>query len=225
MTAPDAPVDRTIPASVARQFDPTLLLQVEGVNKTFPGVKALSDMRLDLRHGEVLGLVGENGAGKSTLMKLLTGIYSHETGSFWLDGEPLDARTPREAQERGLSIIHQELNLVPHLSVADNIWLGREPRAGRAFTKRAEQIAMTQELLDRLHLPLDPRTLVSNLTVAKQQMVEIAKALSFDAKVIIMDEPTAALNESEVEQLHQLIRQFVSPTTGVIYITHRMAEL
>jgi len=222
MTAPTAPVGAP---SIAREFDPSLLLQVEGVNKTFPGVKALSDMRLDLRHGEVLGLVGENGAGKSTLMKLLTGIYTHETGSFWLDGQPLDARTPREAQERGLSIIHQELNLVPHLSVADNIWLGREPVAGAAFTRRNEQIRMTQDLLDRLHLPLDPRTLVSNLTVAKQQMVEIAKALSFDAKVIIMDEPTAALNEAEVEQLHQLIRSFVSPTTGVIYITHRMAEL
>ncbi|MDR0283971.1 MAG: sugar ABC transporter ATP-binding protein [Propionibacteriaceae bacterium] len=206
-------------------YDPTLLLQVEDATKSFPGVMALSGMRLDLRRGEVLGLVGENGAGKSTLMKLLTGIYTRESGKFWLDGEPLDVRNPREAEQRGLSIIHQELNLVPHLTVAENIWLGREPRAGGVFTRPAAQIRRTQELLDRLGLDLDPKALVSGLSVAKQQMVEIAKALSFDAKVLIMDEPTSALNEAEVAALHHLIRRFVTPTTGVVYITHRMAEL
>jgi len=205
--------------------DPTLLLQVEGVHKSFPGVKALDGMRFDLRHGEVLGLVGENGAGKSTLMKLLTGIYVRESGDFWLDGEPLVVDTPREAEEKGLSIIHQELNLVPHLTVAENIWLGREPLRGRTFTKPSEQVRRTEDLLARLELDLDPKALIRNLTVAKQQMVEIAKALSFDAKVIIMDEPTSALNEAEVAQLHLLIRRFVTDKTGVVYITHRMQEL
>ena len=207
------------------EYDPTLLLQVEDAHKSFPGVKALNGMRLDLRKGEVLGLVGENGAGKSTLMKLLTGIYSQEEGDFWLNGEPATVRTPREAEERGLSIIHQELNLVPHLTVAENIWLGRENLAAGVFTKPSAQIARTQELLDELQLDLDPRSLVANLTVAKQQMVEIAKALSFDAKVLIMDEPTSALNDAEVAQLHNLIRRFITPETGVVYITHRMPEL
>ena len=206
--------------------DPDLLLQVEGVSKSFPGVKALEGMRLDLRKGEVLGLVGENGAGKSTLMKLLTGIYSKEEGEFWINGEPLTASTPKEAQEAGLSIIHQELNLVPHLTVAENIWLGREPLSAGFFTRPGAQVRQTRELLQRLELNLDPKALVSSLTVAKQQMVEIAKALSFEStKVLIMDEPTAALNDAEVAQLHELIRRFITPTTGVVYISHRMAEL
>ncbi len=206
--------------------DPDLLLQVEGVGKTFPGVKALEDMRFDLRKGEVLGLVGENGAGKSTLMKLLTGIYTRETGDFWLDGEPLSVHTPKEAQEAGLSIIHQELNLVPHLSVAENIWLGREPVSAGFFTRPGEQVRATRELLDRLQMSLNPKALVSTLSVAQQQMVEIAKALSFEStKVLIMDEPTAALNDAEVDQLHELIRRFITPSTGVVYISHRMAEL
>lgn len=204
---------------------PGLLLQLEGVDKSFPGVKALEGMRLDLRKGEVLGLVGENGAGKSTLMKLLTGIYSREAGEFWLNGKALEVRTPREAQEAGLSIIHQELNLVPGLTVAENIWLGRESLAGGFFLKPQEQIRRTRRLFEDLGLELDPKAYVANLTVAKQQMVEIAKALSFQSKVLIMDEPTAALNDAEVRQLHQLIRRFLSPETGVVYISHRMGEL
>jgi ribose transport system ATP-binding protein len=206
-------------------FDPELLLQVEAVTKTFPGVKALSNMRLDLRKGEVLGLVGENGAGKSTLMKLLTGIYLREEGQFWLGGEPLEVENPRQAQEKGLAIIHQELNLVPHLTVAQNIWLGREPLIGRLMTKPGTQEQMTRELLTRLGMDLDPQARIAQLSVAKQQMVEIARALSFNAKVLIMDEPTAALNELEVAQLHDLIRDFISPATGVVYITHRLPEL
>ena len=177
----------TATEATTRAMDPELLLQVEHVSKTFPGVKALEGMRLDLRRGEVLGLVGENGAGKSTLMKLLTGIYTKETGDFWLDGKPLTASTPKEAQEAGLSIIHQELNLVPHLTVSENIWLGREPLSGGLFTRPGEQLRQTRELLDRLGLNLDPKAIVATLTVAKQQMVEIAKALSLDStKVLIM---------------------------------------
>ncbi|MBI4899993.1 MAG: sugar ABC transporter ATP-binding protein [Actinobacteria bacterium] len=205
--------------------NPDLLLQAEGITKTFPGVKALSGMRFDLRKGEVLALVGENGAGKSTLMKLLTGIYPMEEGQFWLEGEPLSVKNPKEAQERGLAIIHQEFNLMPDLTVAQNIFIGREPLAGGFFTKPKALEAQAQELIDRLGLPLDPKAKVANLTVAKQQMVEIAKALSYNARVLIMDEPTAALNDAEVDVLHDLIRRFITPETGVVYISHRMAEL
>jgi ribose transport system ATP-binding protein len=201
------------------------LLEVDGVSKDFPGVRALDRMHLTLRHNEVLALVGENGAGKSTLMKLLAGVYPPDSGSFRLNGEPLRVSGPKEALETGISIIHQEFNLMPHLTVAQNIYIGREPRAGgfllseRALNRRAE------ELVGRLGLALDVRQLVGNLTVAKQQMVEIAKALSYDARVLIMDEPTAALNDAEVRTLHDLIRRFKREDTGVIYISHRIDEL
>ncbi|MEU5836937.1 sugar ABC transporter ATP-binding protein [Streptomyces diacarni] len=201
------------------------LLSVEGVTKSFPGVRALDGMRLDLRHGEALALVGENGAGKSTLMKLLTGIHTPDTGSFFLDGEPLHVTGPRHAREQGIGIIHQEFNLMPDLTVAQNIFIGREPRkAGFMLDHRALN-SRAQELIDRLALPLDPRRTVASLTVAQQQMVEIAKALSHDPRVLIMDEPTAALNDAEVRTLHQLIRRFLRPETGVVYISHRMEEL
>ena len=200
------------------------LLEVRGVSKGFPGVQALQDMHINLRHNEVLALVGENGAGKSTLMKLLSGIYTADTGEFWLDGEPLHVTGPKDASERGISIIHQEFNLMPHLTVAENIFIGREPHRAGFLSDRA-QARKASELLERLGLPLNPKELVGNLTVAKQQMVEIAKALSYDAKVLIMDEPTAALNDAEVSTLHALIRRFKSPETGVIYISHRMDEL
>jgi ribose transport system ATP-binding protein len=201
------------------------LLEVEGVSKGFPGVQALDDMHLNLRHNEVLAVVGENGAGKSTLMKLLSGIYVADSGRFRLDGEPLEVTGPKDALETGISIIHQEFNLMPHLTVAQNIFIGREPRSGGFVLSERALNRQAAELLDRLGLPLDAKELVGNLTVAKQQMVEIAKALSYDAKVLIMDEPTAALNDAEVQRLHELIRRFKAPDTGVIYISHRMDEL
>jgi len=201
-----------------------LLLKVEGVAKRFPGVTALQDMHLELRRGEVLAVVGENGAGKSTLMKLLSGIYTPDEGQFFLNGQPLKVTGPRHAQELGISIIHQEFNLMPDLTVAQNIFIGREPRGGLLLRERALN-AKAQELIDRLHLPLQPRQVVGTLTVARQQMVEIAKALSYDATVLIMDEPTAALTDAEVRVLHDLIRRFVQPDTGVIYISHRLDEL
>src|SRR4051812_49045096 len=200
-----------------------MLLKVQGVSKSFPGVKALEDMHLELRAGEVLGLVGENGAGKSTLMKLLSGIYSADEGEFVYNGEPYEATSAKHALELGISIIHQEFNLMPDLTVAQNLFIGREP--GGFFTSERRLNARAQELIARLHLPLRPKQLVGDLTVAKQQMVEIGKALSYDAKLLIMDEPTAALNDAEVEVLHGLIRRFVRPDTGVIYISHRMDEL
>lgn len=201
------------------------LLEVEGVSKSFPGVKALSDMRLDLRAGEVLALVGENGAGKSTLMKLLSGIDTADAGHFRLNGEPLRAANPKQAQELGISIIHQELNLMPHLTVAQNIFIGRERSSGRFLLNERKLNTRARDLVGGLQLPLNVKQLVGNLSVAQQQMVEIAKALSYDAKVLIMDEPTAALNDAEVGMLHKLIRRFVREDTGVIYISHRMDEL
>jgi ribose transport system ATP-binding protein len=202
-----------------------LLLELHGVSKTFPGVKALEDMHLELRGGEVLALVGENGAGKSTLMKLLSGIYAADAGEFTLNGEPYEPTSPKHAQELGISIIHQEFNLMPDLTVAQNLFIGREPRAWSIFTNERRLNAQARALIERLHLPLAPKEIVGNLTVAKQQMVEIGKALSYDAKLLIMDEPTAALNDAEVEVLHDLIRRFVRPETGVIYISHRLDEL
>src|SRR3954471_11763284 len=200
-----------------------LLLDVRGVSKRFPGVKALEDMHLDLRGGEVLALVGENGAGKSTLMKLLSGIYTADAGEFFFAGRRYEPTSPKHALELGISIIHQEFNLMPDLTVAQNLFIGREP--GGFFTSERRLNGQAQELIERLHLPLRPKDLVGELTVAKQQMVEIGKALSYDAKLLIMDEPTAALNDAEVAVLHGLIRRFVRPDTGVIYISHRMDEL
>src|SRR3954468_13811205 len=202
-----------------------LLLDVRGVSKRFPGVKALEDMHLDLRGGEVLALVGENGAGKSTLMKLLSGIYTADEGEFFLNGERYEPTSPKHALELGISVIHQEFNLMPDLTVAQNLFIGREPRGAGFFTSERRLDARARELIGRLRLPLRPDELVGNLTVAKQQMVEIGKALSYDAKLLIMDEPTAALNDAEVKVLHDLIRRFVRPETGVIYISHRIDEL
>jgi len=202
-----------------------LLLKVEGVGKSFPGVKALSDMHLDLHRGEVLALVGENGAGKSTLMKLLSGIYTADEGQFFLNGEAFEPLGPKHAEQLGISIIHQEFNLMPDLTVAQNIFIGHEPRAAGIFVDERQLNTKARALIERLRLPLDPKQVVGSLTVAKQQMVEIAKALAYDAKVLIMDEPTAALNDAEVTVLHDMIRRFVQPDTGVIYISHRMDEL
>jgi ribose transport system ATP-binding protein len=201
------------------------LLEVDGINKGFPGVQALRDMHLALRRGEVLALVGENGAGKSTLMKLLSGIYVPDSGSIRFEGQPFVPHGPKHALESGISIIHQEFNLMSHLTVAQNIFIGREPRfAGFGLLEGALN-RRARDLVERLGLPLKVTAPVSGLTVAEQQMVEIAKALSHDARVLIMDEPTAALNDAEVATLHELIRSFVGSDTGVIYISHRMDEL
>ncbi|WP_035768397.1 sugar ABC transporter ATP-binding protein [Arthrobacter castelli] len=202
-----------------------LLLNVHNVSKSFPGVKALADVGLDVRHNEVLALVGENGAGKSTLMKLLSGIHAPDSGSFELDGRPIQVQSPKQAQELGISIIHQEFNLMPDLTVAQNIYIGREPRSGNFLLNDRRLNARAAELFARIRIDLDPKSKVGDLTVAKQQMVEIAKALSHDSKVLIMDEPTAALNEAEVAALHEIIRNFKSESTGVIYISHRMDEI
>jgi ribose transport system ATP-binding protein len=202
------------------------IVLMEGIEKTFPGVHALSNCRYDLTSGEVHALVGENGAGKSTLMKILAGVYQKDAGRILYKGREVDIPNPRAAQHLGISIIHQELNLMQHLTAAQNIFIGREPH--QAFRVLLDEKGMndkTRELFQMLHLDVDPRTKVMDLTVAKQQMVEIAKALSFNAEVLIMDEPTAALNIAEIEELFRIIRHLRDRGVGVAYISHRLEEL
>lgn len=202
------------------------LLTMKEISKSFPGVKALSKVQLELNSGEVLALVGENGAGKSTLMKILTGIYDKDEGEVYFKGKELDVKSPKEAQEIGISMIHQELNLMRDLTVAENIFIGREPRGAlNFFIKDKDLNVRAQDLFNRLKIDLDPREKVGNLTVAKMQMVEIAKALSFNAEVIVMDEPTTALTETEIDALFETINNLRENRVGVIYISHRMDEL
>src|SRR5438067_5843559 len=201
------------------------LVEMDGISKDFPGVHALADCRFELRSGEVHALVGENGAGKSTLMKILAGVYHRDAGQIRIKGEPVEIDSPRAAQNLGISIIHQELNLMPHLTVAQNIFIGREPRRALGFLDDRKLNDNARRLLETLRLDLDPRTRVSNLTVATQQMVEIAKALSFNSEVLIMDEPTAALTETEIEDLFRIIRQLRDRGVGVVHISPRLEEL
>ncbi len=202
------------------------LVAMQGVSKAFSGVQALSNARFELLPGEVHALMGENGAGKSTLMKMLAGVYPKDAGEILLDGRAVEIASPRAAQALGIGIIHQELNLMNHLSAAQNIFIGREPR-GRfgVFLDDAALDEQARHIFERMNLPLDPRTPVGELTVAKQQMVEIAKALSFDSRVLIMDEPTAALNNAEVADLFRIIRQLQAHGVGIVYISHKMDEL
>ncbi len=203
-----------------------VLVMMEGIEKSFPGVHALSQCQFELRSGEVHALVGENGAGKSTLMKVLSGVYKKDAGKIIYKGSEVDIPNPRAAQDLGICIIHQELNLMPHLTVAQNIFIGREPRQAVRFILDEKELNRQTELLfASLHMNLDPRTRVSDLTVAKQQMVEIAKALSFNSDVLIMDEPTAALTESEIDDLFRMIRHLRDKGVGVVHISHRLEEL
>ncbi len=202
------------------------LLLVEGVSKGFPGVQALQNVRFDLNVGEVHALVGENGAGKSTLMKVLSGIYKKDSGTIKFKGENVEVAGPLEAQHLGISIIHQEINLMPDLTVAQNIFIGREPKSfGKLFLNEHKLNKDAQELLDTLKLPLNPTQIVGELTVAKQQMVEIAKAISYNSRVIIMDEPTSSLTPTETSALFVIIENLKKSGKGVIYISHRLEEL
>ena len=201
------------------------ILKMQGIQKYFPGVHALDDAQLEIRSGEVMALVGENGAGKSTLMKILTGIYPKDGGTIEYFGEQIEINGPKDAQNRGICIVHQELNLMQHLTVADNIFIGRESTKG-IFLDKAEQNRKTQELLDSLHLTIDPKAEVRTLSVAKQQMVEIAKALSYNnTKILILDEPSAVLTDTEIDDLFTFVRQLKATGVGIIYISHRMDEL
>jgi ribose transport system ATP-binding protein len=204
----------------------TPLVSIHQLSKSFPGVRALDGVRFDLRAGEVHALMGENGAGKSTLMKILAGVYRKDSGDIFLNGRPVDITSPAHAQALAIGIIHQELYLMQHLTVAQNIFLGREPR-GRLgiFLDETRLNQDTQALFDRMNLVLPPDTSIGALTVARQQMVEIAKALSFNSRVLIMDEPTAALNNAEIDELFCIIRQLKSEGVGIVYISHKMDEI
>ncbi len=198
---------------------------MERIEKSFPGVHALSQARFDLYPGEVHALVGENGAGKSTLMKILAGIYAKDEGVVTVKGHEVDISNPRAAQSLGISMIHQELNLMNHLTVAQNIFIGREPRVLPFVLNEKKINSNAMVYLDMLNLKMSPRMKVSDLSVAKQQMVEIAKALSFNSDVLIMDEPTAALTDTEIDELFTIIRELRTNGVGIVYISHRLEEL
>jgi ribose transport system ATP-binding protein len=204
---------------------PDVLLKAHGIGKSFPGVRALDKVDILVRRGSLNALVGENGAGKSTLMNILAGVFPPDQGQILLNGKPVSFRNPREAQDVGVAIIHQELPLVPNLSVAENIFLGREPRTRLGLIDYRKMLSDARILLAPLDPDLDPRSLVSRFRVGAQQIVEIAKALSFNAQVIIMDEPTSAITEHEVTSLFRLIEQLKQQGVGIIYITHKLAEL
>lgn len=200
------------------------LLWMENVSKSFPGVQALENVSLHVNGGEVLGLIGQNGAGKSTLMKILSGVYTIDSGEIYYNGRPLQIHNPHHAQQLGISIIYQELNLMPNLSVMENIFIGREP-GPMLFVSRRGLEQQAHAILDRMHMNLRPTSLVRSLSVAEQQMVEIAKAISRDVQVLIMDEPTSALSETEVETLFMLISELKRSGVAVIFISHRLEEV
>lgn len=200
------------------------IVELNNINKAFPGVKALDNVKFNLKKGEVVALLGENGAGKSTLMKVLSGVETKDSGELKVRGEIIDDLNPKIAQELGIGIIHQELNLCPHLTIAENIYLGREKTRSGILSKN-QMIIETKEVLKRLNIKTDPNTLVSDLSVSKQQMVEIAKALSMNAEVLIMDEPTSALTSSEVDELFKIINNLKNEGCAIVYISHRLEEL
>lgn len=202
-----------------------VILEMKGIVKSFGPVKALKGVDFDLRSGEVHALMGENGAGKSTLMKVLTGIYGANEGTITYNGKQVQYAKPKEAMEDGIVIVHQELNMMNHLTVAQNIFIGRETITSGFMIDDSASIKKAKELFALLKLDINPSEKVGNLTVGKQQMVEIAKALSMDAKVIVFDEPTAALTESEINELFVIINDLRSKGVGIIYISHRMDEI
>ncbi len=200
------------------------IVELEHINKSFAGVKVLKDVKFNLKSGEVMALLGENGAGKSTLMKILSGVYTRDSGTLKVFGKEYGDLDTKKAHELGIAIIHQELNMCRHLTVAENIFLGRETQKGITLDNK-EMAQKTKEVLDSLKIDLDPNEIVGNLSVSKQQMVEIAKALSIHAKILVMDEPTSALTAKEIDELFRIIDQLRSEGCGIVYISHRLEEL
>lgn len=201
-----------------------VIVSMEHIVKTFPGVKALDDVHFELRSGEVMALLGENGAGKSTLMKILSGVYTRDGGTMKFFGKEYGDLTPKQAQAAGVAIIHQELNMCRHLTVAENMFLGRERVRGITLKDR-DMEAEAKRILDDLKIDIDPKQAVGELPVSKQQMVEIAKALSIHARILIMDEPTSSLTAKEIDELFRIIRKLRSEGCGIVYISHRLEEL
>lgn len=201
-----------------------VILTMKEIDKSFPGVHALDHVNLEVRKGEVHALMGENGAGKSTLMKVLTGIYKKDSGTILYEGKEVEYHNTKEAQDAGIIIVHQELNMLSHLTVAQNIFIGREFKKGPGIDDKRMNDE-TEKLFQKLNMDIDPKGLMGNLTVGKQQMCEIAKAISHEAKIIVFDEPSAALTETEIEELFKIIRDLREKELGIVYISHRMDEI
>ena len=202
----------------------TVLLRMEGITKEFPGVKALDGVNLTVRAGTVHALMGENGAGKSTLMKCLFGVYTKDAGHIYLEGQEVNFKNSKEALEHGVAMVHQELNQALKRNVMDNMWLGRFPMTG-PFTSEKKMYDATMEVFNDLGISVNPKTIMSTMPVSQRQMVEIAKAVSFNSKVIVFDEPTSSLTETEVEHLFKIINMLRDRGCGIIYISHKMAEI
>jgi ribose transport system ATP-binding protein len=202
-----------------------MLLQMQEIQKYFPGVHALDNARLEVKAGEVHALVGENGAGKSTLMKVLNGIYKKDGGRIIFKGREVEVHSPLDAQRLGIGMIHQELNLMPHLSVAENIFIGSEPKTLGLFLDERKANRMARDLMESMHLDIKPTDIIHHLTVAKQQMVEIAKAIYHNSELLVMDEPTSPLTNTEIDELFRFIRNLRDKGHGIVYISHRLEEL
>ena len=206
-------------------MDHDVILRMEGITKTFPGVKALDQVSLTVKQGTVHALMGENGAGKSTLMKCLFGIYAKDEGHIYLDGEEVDFKSSKEALDNGVAMVHQELNQALKRSVMDNLWLGRYPRIAKIAVDEHKMYKDTVEIFEELGLDVDPHRIMSTMPVSQRQMVEIAKAVSYKSKVIVFDEPTSSLTEEEVEHLFDIINMLRDRGCAIIYISHKMAEI
>ena len=206
-------------------MDQPALLEMRNICKSFPGVKALDNVSLTVRPGTVHALMGENGAGKSTLMKCLFGIYSKDSGTITLEGKEVNFKSSKEAMENGVAMVHQELNQALTRTVTDNLWLGRYPKVGGIMVSESIMRKRTKEIFDQLEVHVDPRAIMSTMPVSQRQMVEIAKAVSYDAKVIVFDEPTSSLTETEVEHLFRIINMLRDKGCGIIYISHKMEEI
>lgn len=202
-----------------------IILHMEHVSKSFPGVHALQDVQLDVRKGEILALVGENGAGKSTLMKILAGVYRPDEGNIEIEGKQVVIDSPDKARALGISIIHQELNLAPNLKVAENVFMGREPHTLLGWIDFAKMEQDTQKVLEQVGASFTPSTVTGQLSIGQQQLVEIARALSENARIVVMDEPTASLTEPETQKLFEIMRNLKKQDITIIYISHRMAEI
>ena len=205
----------------------SVLLRMEGIVKEFPGVKALDGVNLTVRAGTVHALMGENGAGKSTLMKCLFGVYKKDAGKIFLNGQEVNFKNSKEALENGVAMVHQELNQALKRNVMDNMWLGRFPMVAKGIplTSEKKMYDATMEVFDQLGIKVNPRTVMSTMPVSQRQMVEIAKAVSYNSKIIVFDEPTSSLTEVEVEHLFRIINMLRDRGCGIIYISHKMEEI
>ena len=213
--------------NVRQENEKPVLLRMENIEKAFPGVKALDKVNLTVKAGTVHALMGENGAGKSTLMKCLFGVYSKDGGKIYLEGKEINFKSSKEALENGVAMVHQELNQALKRNVMDNMWLGRFPKVAKGvpITSEKKMYKATKEVFDKLEINVDPKTVMSRMPVSQRQMVEIAKAVSYNSKVIVFDEPTSSLTEEEVEHLFKIINMLRDQGCGIIYISHKMAEI